>query len=206
MKKIEAFIKLRGFFVPLLIFAVLTGCGTAAKEIQMRSQSDRAGVFTEVNDSTTPIQGFATLTIKASIKTHLVGYYALESKESVHGKQGYPFLISIDGQAATWTVEGKKESLPLYDKDGKTSHNPDAGEGMKYVLEKKIRLRPGTHKVFLGLSADDYSKEVEITLKDGDSSLLEFKPIYRYKTAPTRITTFFEEIKEFEVYLNNTRI
>jgi hypothetical protein len=194
------------FLLPLMILVALTGCGTAAKEIQMKSQSDRTGVFTEVNEATLPVQGFATLTIKASIKTHLVGYYVLESRDSIHGKQGYPFLINIDGQAETWVAEGKKDNLPIYDKDGKTSHVPDAGKGMKYVLEKKIRLRAGAHKVFLGLSADDYFKEVEITIKEGYSSTLEFKPVYRYKTYPSRISTFLEGIKEYEVYLNNTRI
>lgn len=123
----------------------------------------------------------------------------LESRESIHGKQGYPFLINIDGQVETWTAEGNKDNLPLYDKDGKTSHNPDAGEGIKYILEKKIRLRAGVHKVFFGLSADDYFKEVEITLEEGGSFILEFKPIYKYKTHPTRISTFLMGIKEYEV-------
>jgi hypothetical protein len=192
--------------LPLMILVALTGCGTAAKEIQMRSRSERTGVFTEINKAAPPVQGFVDVTIKASIKTHLVGYYVLESRDSVHGKQGYPFLINIDGQAATWTAEGKKHSLPLYDKDGKTSHNPDAGEGIKYILEKKIRLRAGVHKVFLGLSADDYFKEVEITLEEGGPLILEFKLIYKHKTSPTRISTFLRGIKEYEVYLNNTRI
>ncbi len=208
LQKIKGLRSMSWLFIlmPLMILAALTGCGTAAKEIQMRAQSDRTGVFTEVNEATLPVQGFATLTIKASIKTHLVGYYALESRDSIHGKSGYPFLINIDGQAETWTVEGKKESLPLYDKNGNASHDSDAGEGMKYVLDKKIRLRAGTHKVFFGLPADDYFKEVEITLKAGDSSILEFKPVYRYKTSPHRIPTFLKGIEEYEVYLNNTRI
>ncbi|MEN6489679.1 MAG: hypothetical protein ABFD66_12525 [Smithella sp.] len=227
MKKIEAYIKsyrlsdltiarqkIKGFrsmsvvfiLLPLMILIVLTGCGTAAKEIQIRSQSNRLDVFTEINDASPPVQGFATLTIKASIKTHLARYYVLESRESIHGKQGYPFLINIDGQAETWTAEGKKDSLPLYDLDGKTSHNPEAGEGMKYVIEKKIRLRAGTHKIFLGLPADDYIKEVDITLKEGNAYMLEFKPIYKYKDYPTRIPTYLKGIKEYEVYLNNNRI
>jgi len=208
LQKIEGLRRMSILFIllPLMILVALMGCGTATKEIQMRSQSDRTGVFTEVNESNHANQGFATLTIKASIKTHLVGYYVLESRESVHGKPDYPFLINIDGQAETWTVEGKKESLPLYDKNGKTSHDPDAGEGMKYVLDKKIRLRAVTHKVFFGLPADDYFKEVEITLKEGDSSILEFKPVYRYKTYPHMIPTFMMGIKEYGVYLNNARI
>jgi len=206
MKKIGNVQKVGGYFVPLLILAVLTGCGTAAKEIQVRSQIDKTGVFTEVNDATPPAQGFVTLTIKASIKSHLVGYYALESRESVHGKPSYPFLVNIDGQSVIWTVEGYKDSLPLYDKGGKTSHDPDAGEGIKYVLEKKVWLRAGVHKVFLGLSTDDYFKEVDITLKEGESPMLEFKPIYKYKTYPVRISTYLKGIKEYEAYLNNTRI
>ena len=185
---------------------ILMGCGAAAKEVRLKTQTERTDVFTEFKNADAPAQGFVVLTLKATIKTHLEGYYALESKDSLHGKPGYPFLINIDGQAEAWKVEGQKESLPLYDKDGKTSHDPDAGEGVKYVLEKKIGLRAGTHKVFLGLPADDYFKEVEITLKEGNTYMLEFKPVYRYKTRPTRIQAFKEEIKDIEVYLNGARV
>ncbi|MFZ3254576.1 MAG: hypothetical protein WA133_09895 [Syntrophales bacterium] len=185
---------------------ILIGCGAAAKEIRVKTQSLRADVFTEIKNTDTPARGFAVLTIKATIKTHLEGYYVFESRDSMHGKPGYPFLINIDGQAETWKVDGQKESLPLYDKDGKTSHDPDAGEGSKYVLEKKIGLHAGTHKVFLGLPADDSFREVEITLKEGDPATLEFKPVYKYKTRHTRIPTFSGGIKEFKVYLNGARV
>ena len=185
---------------------ILIGCGAPAKEIRVKTQSERTDVFTEIKNADVPAQGFAVLTIKATIKTNLEGYYALESKDSLHGKPGYPFLINIDGQAETWKVDGQKENLPLYDKDGKTNYNPDAGEGVKYVLEKKIGLRAGTHKVFLGLPADDYFKEVEITLKEEDSATLEFKPVYQYKTRPTRIPSFLCEIKDIEAHLNGTRM
>lgn len=188
------------------ICLILVGCGAAAREIRVKTQAYRTDVFTEINNADAPARGFAMLAIKATIKTHLERYYILESKDSLHGKPGYPFLINIDGQAEAWTVKGQKETLPLYDKDGNTSHDPDAGEGIKYVLEKKIGLRTGTHKVFLGLPADDYFKEVEITLKEGDSATIEFKPVYKYKTLPTRIPTFQEGIKEYEAYLNNMRI
>lgn len=185
---------------------VLIGCGATATTIKQKTQNERVGVFTEIKNAEAPAKGFAVLTIKATIKTPLAGYYLLESKDSIHGKPGYPFLINIDGQAQVWTVDGQKESLPLYDKEGKTSRNPDAGEGIKYVMEKKIQLRPGKHKVFLGLSADDYFTEVELTLMEGDSASLEFKPVYKYKTRPTRIPDFKKGIKEYEVYLNNARI
>lgn len=189
-----------------LMSTALIGCGATATTIKQKAQNERVGVFTEMKNADAPAQGLALLTIKASIKTHIEGYYFLESKNSIHGKPDYPFLINIGGQATIWTVNGLKESVPLYDKDGKTSSDPEAGEGIKYVLEKKIQLRPGTHKVFFGLPADDYFKEVEIILKEGDSGSLEFKPVYKYKTRPTRIPDFKKGIKEYEVFLNNAHI
>lgn len=192
--------------ITLVMSLILIGCGAAAKEIRVKTHTERTDVFTEIKNTDAPARGFAVLTIKAIIKTHLEGYYVLESKGSLHGKLGYPFLININGQAETWKVAGQRESLPLYDKLGKTSHDPDAGEGIKYVLEKKIGLRAGTHKVFLGLPADYYFKEVEITLQEGNSYTLEFRPVYKYKTRPTRISTFKKGIKEFEVFLNGVRV
>jgi hypothetical protein len=154
-----------------VISLLMIGCGAAAKEILVKTQTVRTDVFSEVKNTKAPAHDSAFLTIKATIKTHLQGYYALEQEDSLHGKPNYPFLINIDGQAETWKVDGQKESVPLYDKEGKTSHDPDAGEGVKYVLEKKIGLRAGVHKVFLGLPVDDYFKEVAITLKEGDSAV-----------------------------------
>ncbi len=182
------------------------GCGTTAKEIQMRTQSNKTDVFTEVRDEGTIPKGFAELTIKANIKTHIEGYYMLESKESLHGKEKYPFVVNIDGQAARWEVDGIKDVKPAYDADGKTSRDPEAGEGFRYVLEKKIRLRAGTHKVFFGLPEDKFSIEVEISLKEGEINILEFKPIYRTKSIPTRIPTFMKGIGRYEVFLNNHKI
>jgi hypothetical protein len=191
-----------GVFIGIMSI-VLIGCGATAKTIEQKMQNTRTDVFTEMKNDDAPAQGFVTLAIKATIKTNLEGYYLFESKDSMYGKPGYPFIINIDGQAAAWKVDGQKENLPLYDKDGKTSHDPDAGEGMKYILEKKIQLRAGTHKVFLGLPNDDYFKELEIMLQEGKTYTLEFKPIYKYKKQPTRIPTFKKGINEYEVCMNN---
>ena len=80
---------------------ILIGCGAAAKEILVKTQTEHTDVFTEIKNADAPARGFVVLTIKATIKTHLEGYYALESKDSLHGKPGYPFLINIAGQAET---------------------------------------------------------------------------------------------------------
>ena len=194
-----------GLFITMLgiIFA---GCGTTAKEIRARSQSEKSDIFAEVKDGGIIPKGFAELIIKANIKTHIEGYYVLESTESLHGKQGYPFLLNIDGQAALWKVGGVKDSRPAYEGDGKASHDPEARKGMKYTLEKRVRMAAGTHKVFLGFPEENFFTEVEVTLTEGGENILEFKPVYRYKTHPTRIPTFLKGIKEYEAYLNGNKI
>jgi hypothetical protein len=182
--------------------AVLVGCATTEKEITRMSQSERTDVFTEVQAESAAPAGFVGLLIKASIKTHLKGYYAFESKLSVHGKPGYPFLVNIDGQAVLWKVDGQKDTIPRYDEKGHTSHDPDAGMGMRYNLEKRVRLAAGPHKIFFALPGELYYTEATVSLKEGESSVLEFKPRYREKTNPTRIPTFLEGIESYEILLN----
>ncbi|MBI5075828.1 MAG: hypothetical protein HZB62_11780 [Nitrospirae bacterium] len=194
------------FIVVMLTELSLLGCGTAANKIQAGSQSVRTDVFMEVKDGGTIPKGFADLVIKATIKTHIEGYYVLESKESRHGKQKYPFLVNIDGQAAQWEVDGIKDVKPAYAADGKTSRDPEAREGFKYVLEKKLRLNAGPHKVFFGLPEDNYSTEVKISLMEGEMNILEFRPMYKTKSIPTRSPTFMKGIDKYEVFLNNKTI
>jgi hypothetical protein len=138
--------------------------------------------------------------LRASIKT------PLESDNSLYGRPGYSFLVNIDGQAAMWAVGGIKDSKPAYDTDGKTSRDPEAGEGIKYVLEKRLRLRAGQHHVFFGLPEENYSTITDIMLQDGEKAVLEYKPIYRYKTLPTRIPTFLKGIDKYEVFLNGKQL
>lgn len=192
--------------VSLLFTVAFLGCGTASREIAMKSQSEKAEIFTEVNIGDTPPNGSVDVAVKATIKTHMEGFYALESKESLHGKQGYPFVFNIDGQGVTWKVDGVKEVKPAYNPDGTTNSNAEAGEGIRYVLEKKLRIGAGTHRVYFGLPEDKYAAEFEIILKGGETSTLELKPVYRTKEIPMRIPTFLKGIDRYEVFLNNKRI
>ncbi len=59
----------------------------------------------------------------------------------------YHFTVNVDGQAVTWKVPGQRENLLVV----QGQHSPDEGDGMRYALAKKIWLRPGTHRVFLGV-------------------------------------------------------
>lgn len=149
--------------------------------------------------------GYADLLITANIKTHLEDFYLGESKTSAHGKEVYPFLFNIDGQAVLSKVEGKKHELPKC-VDGKTSRDPEAGEDIKYVLNKKIRLRAGSHKVFFGLPEDDYYREIVINVKEGEAQLLEFKPVYKYKTNPTRIPTYTKGVNHYDILVNGNPV
>lgn len=186
----------------ILMGVVLIGCSATMKEISMMGRSIRTDVFSEVVTAEAPPAGYADLVIKASIKTPLAGYYLFESEDSGHGKPGYPFLINVDGQASLWKVDGREELVPRYDENGKTSRDPDAGKGMVYLLEKKLRLSVGEHTIFFGLPGESYATTVRLTLQEGESSVMEFKPQYRYKTRPTRIPTFLRGIERYEVVVN----
>jgi hypothetical protein len=188
--------------VAILASAYLLGCGATAKETQRKAESSQTDIFTEISDGEPIPKGFADLTIEAKLKTHVEGYYILESRESLHGKQAYPFLFNIDGQAVQWKVDGVKDIKPVYEGEGRTSRDPEAREGVKYVLSKKVRLAAGAHKVFFGLPEENCYTEFDITLTEGETSMLELRPVYRYKTHPTRIPTFLKGIERYEVFLN----
>ena len=192
--------------VVLVLGLTLSGCGAAAKMITAKSQSERTDVFTEVTDAGATPQGVADVVVKANIKTHEAGYYIGESGKSLHEKPGYPFVFNIDGQAVVWKVDGTKHELPKYDEKGKTSKDPEAGTGIKYVVEKRLRLRPGRHKVFFGLPGDNYFTEAAVNLREGEVNILEFKPVYRYKTRPNRIPTFKKGISGYAVYLDGSAL
>lgn len=97
-------------------------------------------------------------------------------------------------------MDGVKDIKPAYDKDDGSSHDPEVGEGMKYVIEKKIRLAAGPHKVFFGLPEEPYYRTADITVEDGKLYVLEFKPYYQRKAKPDR-PTFLKGISNYEVVL-----
>jgi hypothetical protein len=164
--------------------AILAGCMTTSQFMKARSQSARADVFEQVGEKDTVPREYALLEIRASIKTHTEGFYLLESRDSLHGKKGYPFVLNIDGQAVVWKVDGREKSIPIYFEKG--GRNPEGGTGVKYEIRKKIRLAAGSHRVFFGLPAEDYYQEFDVTLKEGRSYTLAFEPVYKKQRRDTR--------------------
>ena len=168
----------KGFMglVFLALVGTLVGCSLAAKEINLKSHSQKTGVFKEVKEGEgPPSKGYVDLQIKASIKTHLEGYYFLESDDSFHGQEGYPVLINIDGQAIIWKLKGRREITAPKE----TGSDPEEGEGMRYLLNKKIRLSTGSQTIFFALPGEKFYAETTLTLREGGENLLEFKPNYR---------------------------
>jgi hypothetical protein len=59
---------------------LLLSCGTALKEISLKSQSERTDVFKQAQEGESIPGEFVELTITSSVKTHPEGFYLLESK------------------------------------------------------------------------------------------------------------------------------
>ena len=189
-------------FICVALLIGLAGCGGAVKQIAPESQNMRTDVFLEVEEQQPPPEGTVDLTIKASIKTPPEGFYPLEKRTPPQGKDGYPFELEIDGQEVVWGVEGKPEDTPRWDEKGERIL--EGGQGIRYVLDKKIRLRPGFHHVVFGLPQEDYYTEVKISLKTGEPHTLEFQPLYAMGWRGYR--DFYHGIKTYNVSLDGIRI
>lgn len=89
-------------FLVLLASLITFGCSTASKQIEMKSQSMRTDIFTEVESGMPPAPpGFADLVIRASIKTRS-GEHPLWWIKDSHGKPGYPIILNVEGQSVAW--------------------------------------------------------------------------------------------------------
>lgn len=194
--------KYLSYVCAVLLFAALSGCA-AAKMIAAKAHGEKTGVFTEAAGQEPAPAGYGDVIITAEIKTHPEGYYRGESASSAHGKESYPYLFNIDGQAVLWKAAGERHELPCYDADGKTSRDPEAGRGMKYALDKKIRLKAGVHRLFFGLPEDDYYREITIMVREGETQTADFRPVYRCKTRPTRIETYLQGVSRYDIFVNN---
>jgi len=192
----------KAIFLAIILSGFILGCttGTAVRGQICTNTMEQGNVFKELKDSN-PIPRWSVLIIRASIKTPGEGYYLFESKRSLHGKSEYPFIFNIGGQGVTWMAKGKPDTQQrIVD----TERNPEGGEGIKYLLEKKIKLNPGSYKICLGLTEEKFQKEIDIKLLKGKTNILEFKPVYQRDRVSGN--TFYKGIHDFKVYLNEEEI
>jgi hypothetical protein len=193
---------LTSVFIGIALLIGLGGCGGAVKQITAESQGMRTDVFIEVKGQQPFPKGAVDLTIKAYIKTPPEGYYLFGERTHPQGKDGYPFELNIDGQEIVWGVQGKPEITPRWDENGRII--PEGGEGIRYVLEKKIRLKPGFHHVVFGLPDENYYTEVKVSLREGEPHTLEFQPAYVMGRKHHR--SFYHGIKSYDAYLDGTYV
>ncbi len=183
----STFAKTALFFLAASFVSIPAGCSLFRHEVKSKYESVRTDVFTELNStSEPPPSGSVNLEIKASIKKH------------VDEEPEYAFVVNIDGQAVRWNAIGRKETLPVLE-------SAEGGAGMKYYLDKTLRLSSGHHDLFFAVPEDDYSVDFDVSLKDGRTYLLEFVPVYRYSPARDHISSFSYGIYRYDIVLSGKR-
>jgi hypothetical protein len=181
----------------------LGGCANNANLIKESSVSTRTDVFEETPAEGKVPEGYADLLIIASLKTHKPGIFSSSDR---HGTKDYRLLANIDGQSIT--LSG---SLVMEDNGTREMRDPEAGEGIRYLFSKRVRLKAGAHGVVIALPDDDVAVEVEIELAEGSRNTLHLEPLYGLKREKQRPgfygdTTFSEGIREFRAFLNGKQI
>ena len=73
-------------------------------------------------------------------------------------------------------------------------------------LTRRSGSVPVRTRLFFGLPEDDYYREVVINVKEGEAQTLEFKPVYQYKTLPTRIPTYMKGVSHFDILVNGNPV
>ncbi len=188
----------------MIIVSTLSGCALTTTEIARRSKSTRTDVFSEAPWEGPAPAGFVDLVVKATVKIPPQPGATAEQTSSL------PFLVNIDGQAVQWAAAGHQENTPRYTAAGYESRDPEAGLGIRYRLEKTIRLASGTHRVIFGLPREGFLSAFKITLPERKSQVLEFLPLYRsddqYKRGPVRLPSFARGIAGYQARLNGAGV
>lgn len=187
--------------VVLLVGLLMTGCAGMQQKTHSHDSKVAGDTFVEASGEALPA-GFGDLVIRTAIKTHPEGFYPMESASSHHGTDHYPFTVTVGAQSATWSVTGVQSDTPKYAPDGSTPNDPEAGPGMRYALDKRLRLKPGTYDMRLDLPDDNVTSIAKVTIQDGKSVIIEFKPVYRNKTFPVLMPSYRKGINSLEVYID----
>ena len=157
-----------------MVLTVVSGCAESSALIQASSSSKRTDIFEELTNGGTAPRGYSDLRITATLKTHKPGIY---SASDIHGTPDYKLLLNIDGQSVMLRGRLQKENrepMKLVD--------PEAGDGIRYLYSKILRLTSDTHRIVVALPDDGIAVEGEIILAEGTVNSLVLEPIY--STAP----------------------
>jgi hypothetical protein len=187
-----------GYLVVLLTTLVFFGCAHVTREGIMQRASEKASSFKEINEKDSQLpEGYSELVIKASIKIPQKEFYLIKTRPPRDENSRYPFVFNINGQGVLWTANCTLDNQNTYINN---KRNPEGGEGLMCGFEKRIRLKSGSYRVYLGLPEEEFETEVGISLADGSSNLLEFKPIYWRLGSNRRM--FWHGISHFDIFFN----
>ncbi len=183
----------------IMIALIVSGCAESSALIKTSSTSIRSDVFKELSNGSLVPPGYTDLRITSSLKVHKPGIY---SASDIHGTPDYTLLLNIDGQVAQLQGRLREENI-----EPTGLSDPEAGEGIRYQFNKKLRLKAGTHKLVIVIPADGLAIEREISLAEGSNNLA-LEPIYG-GTPPGKqrpcfygVTSYKEGIRWFRLVLN----
>ncbi|KAF0215405.1 MAG: hypothetical protein FD174_4144 [Geobacteraceae bacterium] len=174
--------------IMLFVVATLAGCAGNGEMIKAMSMNTRQDVFQELSAATPTPLGYSDLRIVSSLKTHMPGIY---SAKDIHGTPEYMLLINVDGQAVQ--IAG---SLRTATREPQTLRDPEAGEGMRYLFQKELRLKPGRHRIFASLPFEGIAVERVIELAEGSRNTLVLEPVYG--SAPEKQRPGFYGVRSFK--------
>jgi hypothetical protein len=186
------------YLTVLLTTLVFFGCAHVTREGIMQRASEKASSFEEIDEKDSQLpEGYSELVIKASIKIPPKEFSLIKTRPPRDENSQYPFVLNINGQGVLWTVNCTLDKQKTYINN---KRNPEGGEGLICRLGKRLRLKSGSYKVYLGLPEEEFETEVAISLAEGSSNVLEFKPIYRRHRIHHR--TFRNGITTFDIFFN----
>ena len=165
----------------------------------MQKASEKGSSFEEINEEDSQLpEGYGELLIKAWIKIPQKEFYLIKKRTPREENSQYPFVLNINGQGVLWMVNCALDKQRTYVNN---KRNPEGGDGLICHLKKRIRLKSGFYKVYFGLPEEEFETEVPISLADGSSNVLEFKPIYRRRPGSNQ-RTFWNGISSFDIFFN----
>ena len=182
----------------LLITLAFFGCAHVTQERIIQRASEEASSFEEINEKDSQLpEGHSELLVKAWIKIPKKETYLINKKPPRKENSEYPFVLNINGQGVLWAVNCTFDEQGMY---AYNKRNPEGGDGLMCRLEKRIRLRSGSYRIYFGLPEEEFETEVAISLADGSSNVLEFRPIY-WKPGDNR-RMFWNGISSFDIFFN----
>lgn len=187
-----------GYLAVLLITLLFLGCAHVTRKHIMQKASEVGSSFEEVNEEDKQLpDGYSELLIKAWIKIPKKETYLFNKKPPRSENSEYPFVLNINCQGVLWTVHCTLDDQGMYTYN---KRNPEGGIGLMCRLRKRIRLKAGCYKVYLGLPEEEFDTEVDVCMTNHSSDVLEFKPIY-WKPGDN-IRSFWNGISTFDIFFN----